>query len=524
MKQRTINAAFPDTGVFKLRNNISLPVFSGIMLILCHSPISLFPVAFISLVPLLISLKEENPSRNFISGLIAGVTGYLGIIYWVTVAMNRYGGLDIFTSIVIMLLLVLYMAMYVGIFSYVITFLRLRYYFPIFLSAPFVWVILEYIRGFFLSGFPWALFAYSQYNFLPFIQIVSFTGVYFISFLIVAVNSIIYYVWKEKRFPLLFGIIILFLILVNFLYGFAKLKDDGIGGEKRHVAIIQANIGQELKWDEQFKTKTVEKYIKMTVEQAKGVDLVIWPETSLPFAFNTTKKTEELLKSLVVSINTDLIFGTVHVEDGDKFYNSAYLINRQGEVAGYYNKVHLVPFGEYTPLKEYIPFLEKITATGGNFSAGKAHIPLKSSFGNVGVLICYEGIFPRISTETVRKGAQVMINLTNDAWYDRTSAPFQHLIFYVFRAIETDRFILRAANTGISAIIDNRGRIKTRTNIFEDAVLKGDFYLSDRETFYVRYGDWFVCLMTIFFLLLSVRFFKGSRHRLENKCKPVKYM
>ncbi len=498
-------------GIFNFKSpyDVWLPVLSGVMIILCHSPISLFPLAFISLVPLLVSIRKEGLYNSFIKGLISGVVGYLGLIYWVIVAMNRYGGIDIFTSIAIMLLLVLYMALYVGIFSCIVTFLQQKYLFPLYLSAPFVWVLLEYLRGFFLSGFPWALMAYSQHNFLYFIQVASITGVYFISFLIIAVNCIFYYVWTEKRPPVVYSAVVTILIISSIIYGVLKLNDHK-QEEIRKVAIIQGNIGQDVKWDEKFKAKTVEKYIKMTVDHGNGCDLVIWPETSLPFAINMAKNIENLMKSLSVSINADIIFGTVHQENGDKFYNSAYLINRNGALMGFYHKVHLVPFGEYTPLKEYIPFLEKITVLGGSFSAGKTHNPVKSSMGNMGILICYEGIFPHISVDTVRRGAQVIINLTNDAWYDRTSAPFQHLTFYVFRAIETDRFILRAANTGISAIIDNRGRIIKKTNIFEDDVLKGDFSLSDKLTFYVRYGDWFMYVIAGVFLLFLLRFFKGS--------------
>lgn len=497
-------------GIFKYLYEIRLPVLSGIMMVLCHSPISISPVAFISLIPLLVSFRNDNPSYNFKKGFISGIVSYLGLIYWVVIAMNRYGGLDIFTSIATMVLLVLYMAFYVAIFSYVITVLKQKYAFPVFLSAPFIWVFLEYIRGFFLTGFPWALIAYSQHNFLPFIQVVSITGVYFISFLIVAVNCIFYYVLIEKRIPVLYSIVTGVLIVISILYGVVQLKADGSREGAKKVAIVQGNITQDVKWDERFKAKTVEKYINMTMEYGNGCDLIIWPETSLPFPFNTTKSFEHQLISLAMSIKADLVFGTVHEEKGDKFYNSAYLINRHGELAGFYNKVHLVPFGEYTPLRDYIPFLEKITAAGGNFSAGSTNKPIKSSIGNIGVLICYEGIFPHISVSTVRRGAQVIINLTNDAWYDRTSAPFQHFTFYVFRAIETDRFILRAANTGISAVIDNRGRIKKKTHIFEDAVLKDDFYLSDKKTFYVRYGDWFIYILAVVFLLIFAKFFKSS--------------
>lgn len=500
--QKLLNKSL--SNLFRPLKNFWAPVLSGIMIIFSHAPLSIFPMAFFCLVPLLVSLHREKPQRSFKKGFISGVVAYIGLIYWVTVAMNRYGGLDMFTSILIMLLLAFYMAVYVGVFCYVITILEVKYSLSILFSAPFVWVILEYIRGFFLTGFPWALIAYSQYNFLPLIQVVSITGVYFISFLIVAVNCVFYYIWSKKKAHLPYSLFVAALFFLSIVYGIIRLNEKTEYGDKKSVAIIQGNIPQNVKWDEGFKAKTVEKYINMTITHAGGSDLVVWPETSIPFGINIAKKIEAMLKSLANSLGNDLLFGTVHVEDGDKFYNSAYLINKNGLISGFYNKVHLVPFGEYTPLKEYIPFFEKITATGGNFAPGASHSPIKSSIGNIGVLICYEGIFPRISLETVRKNAHVLVNLTNDAWYDRTSAPFQHLVFYVFRAIETNRFILRAANTGISAIIDNKGRIRSKTLIFEDAVLKGAFFLLNNKTFYVRHGDWFIYIILGVFIFLIV--------------------
>ncbi len=175
-----------------------------------------------------------------------------------------------------------------------------------------------------------------------------------------------------------------------------------------------------------------------------------------------------------------------------------------------------MPFGEYTPLVSYLPFLEKLTAAGGDFVPGDGHIPIKTDIGNIGVLICYEGVFPYITNETVRQGAQVLVNLTNDAWYDRTSAPYQHFAFYIFRAIETDRYLLRAANTGISAIIDPKGHVEAETPIFTEEILRGSFAMKDKKTFYVRYGDYFILLALIALIALAIA---GWRRKSSNR-KP----
>lgn len=502
--------------------SLILPVISGLLFVLIHPPISLFPVAYVALVPLLCSLNSSNLYKSFLAGTLTGITGYLGIIYWVVVAMNRYGGLDIFTSISIMLLLVLYVSFYIGVFCYSICFLESRLSVPFFLSAPCVWVLLEYIRDFLLTGFPWALIAYSQYNFLPFIQITSITGVYFISFMVVSINCILQFLWTKKRIPIIYTIIVGILFLLSLLYGFNRLRtEDNV--RMLNTSIIQGNFSQDIKWDDSSKAKTIKKYYQLTLENSKDTHLVIWPETAMPFAFNTGKEISDLIRLLPSIMKTNLLFGTVYRDDAGRYYNSAYILNEAGETAGIYNKVHLVPFGEYTPLLDYIPFLSKITAAGGNFTAGSSHEPIKTTIGDIGVLICFEGIFPKISNETVRKGAQVLVNITNDAWYDRTSAPFQHLSFYVFRAIETDRYLLRSANTGISAIIDPRGRIKEKTPIFEEAVLKGKFGMKSEKTFYLIYGDWFI-YATAFVLFFGTLYFFIRKKARQAGHKPLSHV
>jgi apolipoprotein N-acyltransferase len=222
----------------------------------------------------------------------------------------------------------------------------------------------------------------------------------------------------------------------------------------------------------------------------------------MPFIYGGEGKTGEWIKGLAAQIHCNLLFGAVSRDKNGRLYNSAYVVGKDGGVLGIYHKVHLVPFGEYTPLAEYIPFLEGLTAEGIGFHPGQGHHPIVTAVGRIGILICYEGIFPEIARQTVKSGAQVLVNITNDAWYDRSSAPYQHFVSYIFRAVETDRYILRAANTGISGIIDPRGRIKATTRIFEDAVLNGGFSLKEGKTFYVRYGDYFLLVIILAFGLL----------------------
>jgi apolipoprotein N-acyltransferase len=383
------------------------------------------------------------------------------------------------------------MALYMGFFTFLIAYLRDRFRIPLYVSAPLAWVVLEYARGIFMSGFPWSNLAHSQYNFLAFIQIASITGTYFLSFLLVAINCLVYEILSRKRFPLAYGSIVITLAATCLIFGSYRLHES-IKGDIP-VSIIQGNIKQDIKFDEAYKNAIINTYTSLSLEHGKSASLVIWPETAMPFIF-FSDQSRYTIESIPQSLSNHLLFGTVSKDSRGRYYNTAYMIGKKGEIEGEYSKVHLVPFGEYTPLATYFPFLEEISVAAGNFFSGPNHSPIASVVGKMGMLICYEGVYPYISNDTVSRGADVLVNITNDAWFGKTSAPYQHFAFYVFRAIETDRFVLRAANTGVSAIIDPRGRTLAKTGIFQKAVLNGSFSSRNTKTTYVTYGDYFVLL------------------------------
>ncbi len=410
--------------------------------------------------------------------------------------MNHYGGINIPLSILILVLFVLYLSVYMGFFAFACSYLERRFSVPLYLSAPPVWVVLEYARGSVMTGFPWSFLGHSQYGFLPLIQVVSVTGTYFISFLIVAVNGALFSLWTRKKVSFTWVVIVFLLLASSLTYGFVRLQHKDEMPLK--AAIVQGNIGQDIKWDDAFKMMTVSKYYRLSFGLAQSADLIVWPETAIPFIIEREIYAQKYVKAVPYVLQSRLLFGTVGRNRKGNLLNTVHYIDMKGQTMGTYNKVHLVPFGEYTPIVSYFPFLEKITAIGADFVPGEGHFPIVTDAGKIGILICFEGIFPYITNETVRNGAQVLVNLTNDAWYDRTSAPFQHFAFYVFRAIETDRFVLRAANTGISAVIDPRGRIQGKTPIFTEEVLRGTYALKNTMTPYVRYGDYFILLCLVF--------------------------
>jgi apolipoprotein N-acyltransferase len=480
----------------------SLPVASGVLLVISQPPVSLFFLAYIAIIPLLLTLEKGRARKNFMAGFVAGIVCYTGLVYWVVVAMNTYGGIGIPLSLLTLFLLVLYLSLYTGCFTWAISYLDSRFAIPFYLSAPAIWVLLEYLRGILLSGFPWSFLAHSQYNFLPIVQIVSITGSYFLSYLIVAANCLIHFVVTRKRFPLAYGGGLVLLFAVSLAFGFYQLRSPILG--TMTASIVQGNILQDIKFDEAHRNHIITTYSRLTLHDSRRADLVIWPETAMPFVF-LNHPSNVSVRGLPVSLSNHLLLGTISRDGLNRYYNTAYVIGKQGEIAGSYSKNHLVPFGEYTPLRHYFPFLANISVASGDFFSGPSHDPLVTAIGKIGMLICYEGVFPYITNDTVRRGAEVLVNITNDAWFGRTSAPYQHFSFYVFRAVETDRYVLRAANTGISSIIDPRGRTTAHTSIFRQDVLTDRFSLRQGETLYVRYGDYFVLLTLIFLGVVTGR-------------------
>ena len=319
------------------RNNLLATVYpywpsflSGILLIVIQPPLSLFPIAFIALMPLLGSINKESLRFSFFSGYLTGVVSYLGLIYWVIIAMNRYGGIDIFLSALILILFVLYLSFYTGLFTLSCAWLEKRFSIPLYVSSPLVWVLMEYARGSTVYGFPWSFLAHSQYNFLPFIQVVSITGTYFISFLIVAVNAILLSLWRRKKISLAYVSVIAVLFAATLVYGFVALAGKSETPQKK-ASIIQGNIQQDVKWDEAFKIMTIRKYVQMTLGSGKTADLIIWPETAMPFIFDQEIYANKHVKALPPEMNTTILFGTISKNAYGRYRNSAYVIGKTGE-------------------------------------------------------------------------------------------------------------------------------------------------------------------------------------------------
>jgi apolipoprotein N-acyltransferase len=503
--------------------SIFFALFSGILLFLSFPKFGLGFIAWIAFVPLFIVLRDVvSIRRALFLGWITGLTACIGIIYWITYVVWNYGHLPLYLGVTIMLLLACYLSVYIALFAAGIVYFRKKT--PLCFIAPVLWVCLEYLKSQLFTGFPWENLGYSQFNNIFFIQIADIVGVFGLSFLIILLNTAFFEIITErskKSFALAASV----LILWSGVYAYGILRINQIDQRLKdapamEVSLIQGNIDQSIKWNENFQKETIRIYEDLSLRHppANG-GLIVWPETAVPFNFQDENDLHRQVKELSVKAKSWFIFGSMSYAPGSEntdYYNSAYLLSPQGDIRGKYDKVHLVPYGEYVPLRTIFPFISSLAAGIGDFAEGKGFYPLTLDERKIGVMICYEGILPEAARMYKNDAAELLVNITNDAWFGTTSAPYQHLSMSIFRAVETRLYLVRAANTGISAIVDPTGKILAQTEIFKKDEIHGKIKFIALPTFYARYGDLlvgacFICLIIFFLWRLKGR--KKDVHR-----------
>jgi apolipoprotein N-acyltransferase len=480
-----------------------LAIVSGAMLALSFPRPGISLLAWCAFVPLFVAAAGTSPRDAFKLGFVAGLAAYAGVLYWVNIVMITYGKLPAAVSVSLYLALAGYLALYPGLVLWLTRRGEGRGISAL-CSFPVLWVGGELIRSYLLTGFPWANLGYSQYRTLPLIQISDLTGVYGVTFLVAFANVVFYRMWlwfrkKEAPYPVRGFLALLVLLAASLGYGFTALNKVETGPLQR-VLLVQGNIPQDVKWNPAFMESTVATYERLTRKGCQtGGTLVVWPESALPFFFQGEPSYAARVKSLAVELKSCLVTGSPAFEkEGEltHYLNSAFLISPTGAVLGRSDKLHLVPFGEYVPLASLFPFVNKLVAGIGDFRPGRSAVPLETTGGKIGVLVCFEGIFPEVARAYVQAGAGILVNITNDAWFGRSSAPYQHLSMTVFRAVENRVPLVRAANTGISSVIDSKGHIRGMTSLFEEATLGAQVRRGEDGTFYSHHGDLFalVCL------------------------------
>ena len=494
---------------------------SGILLILSFPSFNLFPLAWISLIPLLIALQStSNWKSAFLHGYLTGAIFFLGLVYWIALL---YPFANIFLTTFACLLLAAYLALYFGIFSALLHGLPWKSGLPFIFIMPTIWIGLEWVRSWFLTGLPWGSMGYTQWNNLPAIQIASITGVHGVSFIVVLLNATIVDIirshltskdqpndqttsaetsQKKSFLRLTFHasrFIPIVIIIACLAYGAHTLSKPVDATSDFKIALVPGNVPQIEKWDPAYLPQIFERYMNLVkAADAEEPDLIVLPETALHgriFIFEGNVYLAKL-KQILNEQRIHLLTGTHTTLEG-KMYNTVFLLSPTGKKLGSYSKIHLVPFGEYVPVTRHLPNFIQLPS---GFEPGKSIdlFPIPHTENDqMGIVICFESVFPNLFRKFVKKGASVMGILTNDAWFDGTAAPEQHLAMAPLRAVENRVAVFRCANGGISCIIDAFGRIITPPIQANDTqnFLIGKIPLSDRGgTIYTRYGDWFPIL------------------------------
>lgn len=508
--------------------NIILAIISGILLAFSFPTMfagwmapPLGPLGWVALVPLFVAVADARPRKAFSIAFITGLVCYGISLYWIFHAVHVYGKMGSGVSVAVTLLLVLLVSTYLAVIPMIARWIQINWRGEMIVLMPVVWTAAEFARTYFpFGGFPWSNVAMSQWRALIPLQILDVLGMYGLIFVMIWVN------WFIAEFVMMFrgqaraflgAKILATVIIAGFVVGYGMYRMDVVEdrmarNEVVSVGIIQGNIPQDEKWQATKARYNLNVHRKATKELFEsGVDLIVWPEASFSMYVNDRVSSADprTYGLSMESLGTlpAVMFGVIISGEGDTAYNSALLFDAKGSLLGRYDKAHLVPFGEYVPMRKLLFFAKKLTAPVGDFQFGKRFDPLTFPKGKLAPLICYEDAFPNISRKLVKKGADILVNLTNDAWYGWSSAAYQHLALGVMRSVETRRFTIRSTNTGISAFIAPTGDILMKSPMFERLVMVGAVNRMAMLSPYVKYGDWFAwgCVAyTLLGLIVSI--------------------
>jgi apolipoprotein N-acyltransferase len=470
----------------------------------------------VALLPLLVALTRASEIpfgrprpgsfRIFLLGLITGNVYFWGTLYWLTDTMVTFGGLPRILAIVAAGLLIAYLALFPACFGLLFAFARRRLGLAALLLAPAIWVATELGRTYFLTGFPWVLLGYSETSHLAIAQIASLFGIYGVSAFVAAPSAVATYAgfaWlapasrsRTMRLPLISISVLIVVMIAAIVWGQARVEESALlqQGDPIRVGVVQGNVPQTQKWDTGLADQIFSRYLAMTRQAAaQGAHLIVWPEASLPYFYEREPHVANAIGLVARETNSYLLIGGDQVErfgsEPPRYYNSSFLIDPNGQVVGTYKKVHLVPFGEYVPFEKQLYFVTPIVKS--DFAAGAGVNVMPMGTHPLSTMICYEAVFPDLALDAVRAGSQLLTTITNDAWYELSSAPYQHFEMARVRAIEQGRYLVRAANTGISGVVDPYGRVLQHSNLFEPAVFAQDIRLLSERTLYARIGNVF---------------------------------
>ncbi len=485
---------------------LSFPVAaaSGLAFVLAFPTFDQAWLAPVALLPLLwVAARERSAWRRFWSGQVAGSVFFAGSCYWIYPVQREFGGLGVTEAGFIYFLFFSVMGIYWGLFCWLagrLWEMRWRTWWgPA--AVPLLWVGIEYARTHFLTGFPWLLSGYLLTDYFPLARLARWTGVYGLSYLVAAVPvAILWVIMQHGVRPgraaraHLAMVSVALLALAVYPAGSTQWRED------QRALLVQTQIPQQVafqRWDSESQAALLDRLEELTVGGTSGEEppgLVVWPEMPAPFYYYDDGFTRPFLERIARRTGSHFLTGIVNYSPGSdrqEPLNSALLLSPAGDVVSRYDKMHLVPFGEYVPLRRWARFAERLTAEVSDFSAGSEFVVSPLPGGRMAAFVCYEAIFPNQVRRFVKDGAQVLVNISNDGWFGSSSARYQHLLMARMRAIENARYLLRTTNTGITALIRPDGALADRLPPDQPGVLRARWSFEDRKTFYSEHGDWF---------------------------------
>ena len=518
----------------------SLVLLSAVLQILIFPLPNLYMLGWVATAPLLLALLRARvpdtlqlrespkllpatPLQAFVLAYVCGILWYAGTCYWIYDTMHQYGGVATPAALGILILFSLYLALYHGAFGLLLSLLAggSRFSRRALLSAPVLWVAVELARTR-ITGFPWNLLGTTQVDNIPLARLATVTGVYGLSFEIMVVNSVLaaaFLVGREKRRPLLIAALSAAVVLQM-----GRWVTPPAAATDHTALLVQQNVpvleGGE--WTKDYFEGTLRDLVWISIHppgaESPRPELIVWPESPAPF-YTSDPIFRDTVGGIARQTGAWMVTGSLGTRSASpapqpatQIYNSAALMSPDGRWAGRYDKVHLVPFGEYVPFKQIFSFAGGLTQQVGDFSRGASRAPLEAGAVKLGVFICYESVFPDEIRQFANGGAQVLINLSNDGWYGDSGAWAQHLAQARMRAVENSRWLLRDTNTGLTASIDPYGRVVASVPRKLRTVLVAPYALTSVTTFYTQHGDWFAYLCAIISIAaLATRFLFPKR-------------
>ena len=461
--------------------------------------------AWIALVPLLVALTGwrgregrlpgVRPTRAFALGLVSGMVFFVGTIYWTGAVLRTFGGLAAPLALLGMVLLALYLALFPAVSALVTARLIQQAGLLGLWLSPAAWVGTEFLRGYLFGGFPWVPLGNSQVTVLPVAQLASVVGVYGLSALVALVSAALAQTLvTQGRLRAMPAIGAVVFVLAVGAWGASRIADGQLTreGTPLRIGLVQGNVAQEDKWRPEAARQIFTTHLAMTRDLVRrGAEYVVWPESSTPFMFEEDEAGGQAVRALARELGVPILLGSEQLVRAEqtRLYNAAFLLTPDGETAAVYHKIHLVPFGEYVPFKQWLYFVSPLVERLVEFSPGDAVVLLPVGSSLTSTAICYEVVFPSLIRRSVLAGSQLLTTITNDAWYGDSSAPYQHFAMASMRAIEQGRYLARAANTGISGVVDPYGRVVEDAGVFVQAGLVSEVRLLTDRTVYSVLGD-----------------------------------